>query len=180
MSLLFSFQLMSQYNQWMNQKFYQVAQQLGHGKVQQDQGAFFSSILGTLNHIYVADIIWLRRFAQHPQSYQSLNQLPELSNYKTLSQIVTQDLAILDLCRQELDTIIVNWCLELKAEDLEENLQYFDTKGNLYYKNFGQLIYHFFNHQTHHRGQASTLISQHGLNLGVTDLLKIIPEYIEG
>jgi uncharacterized damage-inducible protein DinB len=175
MSLLSSFRLMSQYNQWMNQKFFQVAQQLGNEKVQQDQGAFFSSILGTLNHIYVADIIWLRRFSQHPQSYQSLNQLPELLSYKELGQIVTQDLAILDLRRQELDMIIVNWCLELKSEDLEMNLQYFDTKGNLYHKNLGQLIYHFFNHQTHHRGQASNLITQQGLNVGITDLLKIIP-----
>ncbi|MGL5836721.1 MAG: DinB family protein [Waterburya sp.] len=175
MSLLSSLQLMSQYNQWMNRKLYQAAQQLGNEKIQQDQGAFFSSILGTLNHIYVADIIWLKRFAQHPQSYQSLNQLPELLSYQALAQIVTQDLAILDLLRQELDMIIVNWCLELKTEDLEENLEYFDTKDNLYHKNFGQLIYHFFNHQTHHRGQASTLISQQGLDLGVTDLLKIIP-----
>jgi uncharacterized damage-inducible protein DinB len=69
MSLLSSLQLMSQYNQWMNQKFYQVAQQLGNEKVQQNQGAFFNSILGTVNHIYVADIIWLRRFSQHAQLY---------------------------------------------------------------------------------------------------------------
>jgi uncharacterized damage-inducible protein DinB len=180
MGLLSSLQLMSQYNQWMNRKLYQTAQQLGNEKIQQDQGAFFNSILGTLNHIYVADIIWLRRFAQHPQSYQSLTQLPELLSYQALAQIVTQDLAILDLRRQELDVIIINWCLELKSEDLAENLQYFDTKGNLYHKNFGQLTYHFFNHQTHHRGQVSTLISQQGLDLGITDLLKIIPEYVEG
>jgi uncharacterized damage-inducible protein DinB len=176
MSLLSSLQLMSQYNQWMNQKFYQVAQQLGNEKIQQDQGAFFGSILGILNHIYVADIIWLRRFFQHSQPYQSLNQLPELSSYTALDQIVTQDLAILAILRQELDIVIVNWCQELKSEDLKDNLQYFDSKGNVYHKNFGQLIYHFFNHQTHHRGQASSLISQQGLDIGITDLLKIIPE----
>jgi uncharacterized damage-inducible protein DinB len=160
MSLLSCLQLMSQYNQWMNQKFYQVA--------------FFGSILGTLNHIYVADIIWLRRFSQHSQPYQSLNQLPELSSYTALDQIVTQDLVDLARRRQELDMVIINWCQELKSEDLENNLQYSDTKGNLYYKNFGQLIYHFFNHQTHHRGQASSLISQQGLDVGITDLLKMI------
>jgi uncharacterized damage-inducible protein DinB len=176
MSLLFSLQLMSQYNQWMNQKIYQVAQQLGNDKIQQDQGAFFGSLFDTLNHIYVADIIWLRRFAQYSKKYQSLNQLPELSNYTTLNQTVVNDLENLNKFRQKLDNIIINWCQEINPKDLEDNLSYIDTQGNSYQKNFGQLIHHFFNHQTHHRGQASTLISQQGLDVGVTDLLRIIPE----
>jgi uncharacterized damage-inducible protein DinB len=176
MSLLSNLQLMSQYNQWMNQKIYQIAQQLGNDKIQQDQGAFFSSLFGTLNHIYVADIIWLRRFAQHSKKYQSINQLQELSSYTELNQTVANDLESLNEFRQELDNIIINWCQEIDPEDLEKNLLYIDTQGNSYQKNFGQLIHHFFNHQTHHRGQASTLINQQGLDMGVTDLLKIIPE----
>lgn len=175
-SLLFNLQLMSQYNQWMNQKVYQTAHKLGEEKIKQDRGAFFGSILGTLNHIYVADIIWLRRFARHPKQYQNLQQLPELDNYTELSQTVADDLKSLDKLRQELDKLIINWCQEIDPEDLESNLQYIDTKGNSYNKNFGQLIHHLFNHQTHHRGQATTLISQEGLDVGVTDLLAIIPE----
>lgn len=176
MSLLSNLQLMSQYNQWMNQKIYQVAQQLGNDQIQQDQGAFFNSLFGTLNHIYVADLIWLRRFAQHQKKYSSLNQLPELSSYTTLNQTVANQIKILNQLRQELDTIIINWCQEVDAQDLEDSLSYTDTKGNIYQKNFGQLIHHFFNHQTHHRGQATTLINQQGLDVGVTDLLKIISE----
>ena len=172
MSLLSNLQLLSQYNQWMNQKVYQAAHQLGDQKIQQDQGAFFGSLLGTLNHIYVADIIWLRRFANHAKQYQSLNQLPELSSYTALDQTVTSTLATLEKSRQELDTIIINWCQEIELKDLAENLQYTDTKGNSYKKNFGQLIHHFFNHQTHHRGQASTLINQQGFDIGVTDPAK--------
>jgi uncharacterized damage-inducible protein DinB len=176
MSLLSNLQLMSQYNQWMNQKIYQAAQQLGNDKIQQDQGAFFGSLWGTLNHIYVADIIWLRRFAQHAKKYSSLNQLPELSSYTTLNHTVANNLESLNQLRQELDNIIISWCQEIDSKDLEDNLLYMDTKKNSYQKNFGQLIHHFFNHQTHHRGQASTLISQQGLDMGVTDLLEIIPE----
>ncbi len=176
MSLLSNLQLMSQYNQLMNQKVYQIAQQLGEQKIQQNQGAFFDSILGTLNHIYVADVIWLRRFAQHSKQYQSLNQLPELNSYQALDQIVSNNLETLTQLRQKLDIIMINWCQEIESQDLESSLLYIDTKGQQYQKNFGQLIQHFFNHQTHHRGQVSTLISQQGLDLGVTDLLMIICE----
>lgn len=176
MSFLSSLQLMSQYNQWMNQKVYQTVGQLEPEELTGDRGAFFGSILGSLNHIYVADVIWLSRFAQHPQKYAALSTLPELPSYKLLDQTVANDLETMTIIRQKLDEIIINWCQELKSEELETNLNYHDTKGNLYRKNFGQLIYHFFNHQTHHRGQVTTLISQQGLDVGVTDLLKLLPE----
>ena len=174
MSFLSNLQLMSQYNQWMNQKIYQAAQQLGNEASQQDRGAFFGSILGTLNHIWVADVIWLRRFSQHPQQYPSLSLLPELSSYTALDQTVADNVETLQKLRQELDKTIIQWCQEIASADLEHSLEYFDTKGNSYNKNFGQLIQHFFNHQTHHRGQVSTLINQQGVDLGVTDLLKLI------
>jgi uncharacterized damage-inducible protein DinB len=176
MCLISNLQLMSHYNQWMNQKIYQASKQLGDEKIKQDQGAFFGSILATLNHIYVADIIWLRRFAQHTRQYQTLNYLPELPSYTVLNQIVAEYLETWYKLRQDLDTLIINWCQEITAIDLTYNLAYTDTKEHLYTKNFGQLIQHFFNHQTHHRGQISTLLNQQGIDLGVTDLLKIIPE----
>ena len=176
MSLLSNLQLMSQYNQWMNRKVYRVAEDLGDKIIKQDRGAFFGSLLGTLNHIYVADIIWLRRFAGYSKQYQSLQRLPTLPDYTSLNQTVAKDLKTLAALRQELDAIIINWCQEIESEDLENSLQYTDTKGNPYRKNFGQLIHNLFNHQTHHRGQASTLISQQGVDLGVTDWLAILPE----
>lgn len=43
-------------------------------------------------------------------------------------------------------------------------------------KLLGSLVLNLFNHQTHHRGQATTLLSQAGLDVGVTDLLALIPE----
>lgn len=176
MGLLLNLQLLSQYNQWMNQKHYQTAQNLGSKAIQENQGAFFESILKTLNHIYIADIIWLRRFAQHPRHYQSLNQLPELPNYQALDQVVTNKIEVLKVLREELDQTILLWCQEIESSDLEKQLAYSDTKGNPYTKDFGQLVQHFFNHQTHHRGQVSTLMYQQGVDIGVTDLLEIIPE----
>ena len=176
MNLLANLQLLSQYNQWLNQKIYLAARQLGNEIIQQDRGAFFGSIFGTLNHIAVADIIWLRRFAQHPQQYKSLQSLPKLHDYTVLNQTVAKDIQQLEKLRENLDLTIIQWCGSIIPTDLDHNLEYADTKGNPYCKNFGQLVQHFFNHQTHHRGQVSTLINQQGIDIGVTDLLKIIPE----
>lgn len=176
MDFVVNLQLMSRYNQLMNQKILSAANHLNSAELKRDRGAFFGSILGSLNHIYVADVIWLRRFAQHPQQYQSLKQLPELSSYTNLRQQIAAELEMMSKIRQQLDEMIIAWCQELSTEDLAISLQYKNTQGQTYRRNFGQLVFHFFNHQTHHRGQISTLLSQQGLDLGVTDLLAIIPE----
>jgi uncharacterized damage-inducible protein DinB len=136
MSLLINLQLMSQYNQWMNQNIFEAAQKLGNDSCRKDQGAFFGSILGTLNHIWVADVIWLTRFAQHAQGYRSLSNLPKLDSYTALDQIIVDNLAGLKKLRQELDNAIIQWCQEIETQDLEHDLQYLDTKGNTYNKNW--------------------------------------------
>jgi uncharacterized damage-inducible protein DinB len=49
-------------------------------------------------------------------------------------------------------------------------------RGEVQKKNFGSLLLHLFNHQTHHRGQVTTLLSQLSIDIGVTDLLECIPD----
>ena len=59
--------LMASYNAAMNNSVYQAARQLPAEELSADRGAFFGSILGTLNHLVNADIIWLKRFSVHPR-----------------------------------------------------------------------------------------------------------------
>lgn len=67
--------LMASYNEWMNTKVFEAAGRLAHEQIVQDRGAFFGSILGTLNHIAVADTIWLRRFSTLPAGRSALKKL---------------------------------------------------------------------------------------------------------
>jgi len=90
-------------------------------RIKMRSGCFFGSILGSLNHIYVADIIWLNRFSHHPQGYLALSQLPKLSSYTVLDQTIANDLETMTRIRQELDEIIINWCQEIIPEELATN-----------------------------------------------------------
>ncbi|MGR0278697.1 DinB family protein [Marinomonas dokdonensis] len=80
MSKMDHFQLMSTYNIRMNRQVYNAALSLPEALREQDMGAFFKSISGTLNHILVGDVIWFSRFAKHSENYLSLCKLPKLSN----------------------------------------------------------------------------------------------------
>jgi|SRR5690554_1841139 len=175
MSLQQHFVLMAEYNQWMNAKVYDAAGNLSKSDLTEDRGAFFGSVLGTLNHIVVGDRIWLKRFAAQPASVESLGEITKLLIPTSLDQMIFENLDELYSHRKWLDEKIIKWISGLTDSDLDFSLSYQNTKGVPATKRFGSLIYHFFNHQTHHRGQVSTLLSQSGEDIGVTDLLALIP-----
>lgn len=179
MNLLSHIQLMSQYNQWMNNQVYEAAAHLSPEKLSEDKGAFFGSILGTLNHLMVADIIWLKRFSVHPAHHLALDKIRTVAHPTSLTQILYSQFPELATERRKLDETIITWCNQLTEFDLQYNLPYKNMKGQPAVKVFGSLILHLFNHQTHHRGQVTTLLFQEGLDVGVTDLLAIIPNDLE-
>lgn len=176
MSLKDQFQLLSIYNRWMNSKVYAAAGRLSATDLAADRGAFFGSILGTLNHIVVADTIWLKRFASHPSSETSLREIADLPDPTRLDQIVFDDFGRLSNHRGWLDQKIVDWIADLSDRDLDSVLSYRKSKDVAINKRYSSLVLHFFNHQTHHRGQVTTLLSQVGEDVGATDLLVQIPE----
>ncbi len=166
--------LMASYNQCMNEKLYKAAFQLPTMELVADRGAFFGSISSTLNHIAVGDTIWLKRFASHPANYKILQQL-SMQSPESLDQILFPEFTLLYDHRKNLDGIIAEWVSTITEADLDCELHYKNMKNVGSTKNFYSLLMHFFNHQTHHRGQVTTLFSQAGMNIGVTDLLAIIP-----
>lgn len=165
------FETYAMYNSRMNSQFYELARELSDKDFNADLGAFFGSVNGTLNHIAVADIIWLKRFAEHPRKYQSLEWIRTMNHPEGLNTILHDSIDRLCVLREKLDLAIIDFTHELNEGDLDISLSYRNTKGLPFVKNMGLLVLHFFNHQTHHRGQVSTLFCQLGKNIGTTDLL---------
>ncbi len=176
MSLKQHFELMATYNQWMNNNVYEASSKLSPAALAEDRHAFFGSILGTLNHVVVADTIWLKRFATHPASSKALGPITELPAPTSLDQVLFEDFGRLHKHRQWMDEQIIHWISGLADADLDYILSYHNIKGAAFNMRLSNLVLHFFNHQTHHRGQASTLLSQAGVDIGVTDLLALIPQ----
>lgn len=166
--------LMATYNQWMNRKVYDTAGTLTHAQLTLDRQAFFGSILGTLNHLMLGDTVWLKRFAEHPAHFAALTPLNGIATPGDLKQLAFANLAELSAHRAWLDQLIIDWANSLHESHLDQHLRYHNMRGVAAEKPFFGLLVHFFNHQTHHRGQVTTLLSQAGVDVGVTDLLALI------
>jgi len=167
--------LMAHYNEWMNTKIYEAASKLSAEELSNNRGAFFGSIMGTLNHIAVADTIWLKRFALLLQTHQELNFIREQSLPHSLDVMLFSTIEELYDYRKLLDSLLSELAKSITASELSQMLSYTNTKGIPATKNLFSLFMHVFNHQTHHRGQVTTLLSQSGLDVGITDLVAIIP-----
>lgn len=168
--------LLAAYNASMNRKLYDAAGALSPADVSADRGAYFGSILGTLNHLVAGDTIWLTRFAQHPSQFVALDHLRKTPAPTSLTQSFGDTLPALLAARLRLDDTITTLAHELRQPDLDQPLTYRNTRGTAFQRHFGSLLLHFFNHQTHHRGQASTLLTQAGARIDDTDLLLLIPD----
>ena len=175
MKITAQFELMARYNRWMNQKIFAAVAKIPPERLFHDRGAFFGSIGGTLNHILVGDIIWIKRFLNHPTRFQALLPISSFDTPTSLDQRLYQDLDSLVHARRNVDQILVDFCDELTCADLDHNLSYSNISGERFTRPFDLLLLHLFNHQTHHRGQTTTLLSQLKIDPGVTDLLELIP-----
>lgn len=162
--------LLASYNATMNTKVYAAAATLSTDALHTDRGAFFGSIMGTLNHIVAGDTIWLQRFLAHPANFPALAAMKEIAAPTGLTHRYSDDIGVLSVHRTRLDAIIEALAADISDADLAQPVSYRNSRGE-FRKNFGSLLLHFFNHQTHHRGQASTLLSQSGVDIGVTDLV---------
>jgi uncharacterized damage-inducible protein DinB len=160
-------QWMARYNRWMNEKIYAACEKLGDEDRKADRGAFFKSIHGTLNHLYWGDTMWLGRFVsgtplakEYPQADIGADIFPDWESLKA--------------ARIAMDADIGTWAATLDDTWLAADFTWYSglTKSTRT-KPAWQLVAHLFNHQTHHRGQVSTLLMQNGVDPGVTDLMRM-------
>jgi len=135
------------YNGWANRRLYAAAAQLSDEQYRADRGAFFGSVHGTLNHLLVADRIWMRRLTGSGEAPARLDA------------ILFETLDALDAARQAEDARIVAFVDGLGPDDLSADLSYRNSAGQAYAQPLASVLDHLFNHQTHHRGQVHCLIS---------------------
>lgn len=159
----------ARYNREFNARLFAVVAELSDADRKKDMGAFFGSIHATLNHILLADRIWLGRFAAAFPELGSLHGAAVVREFSSLRQELCADFAALQRERIATDEVITDWAAELTDELLSATMSYRNSRGELREHPAWIAVAHLFNHQTHHRGQITTLLNQLGRDVGVTD-----------
>ncbi len=158
--------LMARYNAWQNTGLRRMVAAMDPAALTADRGAFFGSIMATLNHLLWADQIWLHRLAGHPAPQGGIAQ----------SVTLTPTAAVWGAERFRTDGRLTLWAEGLRAVDLVGDLSWYSgTAGRQVSRPLGLIVTHLFNHQTHHRGQVHAMLTAAGQRPGDTDLF-LMPE----
>jgi uncharacterized damage-inducible protein DinB len=141
------FRRFARYNAWANRRLYEVCAALSREDYRARRPSFFGSIHATLNHILVGDRVWMGRFEGVP------------SGIERLDQILYDELADLTPARETEDARILGFVGGLGEDAFAGTLRYRNMAGEPQETPLGWTLAHFFNHQTHHRGQVHGMLS---------------------
>jgi uncharacterized damage-inducible protein DinB len=156
---------MAAYNAEMNRRLYDAAARLAPRARALDRGAFWQSIQGTLAHILWGDTVWMSRFDGWPK--------PSVSAKEASSGAI--DFAALYDARRDADARISDWAGRMTPQWLDGEWRWYSGAAQRELRMpKSLLVTHFFNHQTHHRGQAHAMITAAGEQTGDTDLFLVI------
>ncbi len=154
------FLMMAAYNAWANAQVYEAAAGLSQEEFRRDTGAFFRSMMGTLNHLLVTDRVWLHRFSGEGDAP------------KRLDLILFEDFPGLRKARQAEDQRIKHWIESRSEDDLNGRFTYTTiTDMRRVSQRLAPALHHLFNHQTHHRGQAHMILTVLGRPSLALDLI---------
>jgi len=153
---------MARYNRWQNENLYQAADDLSETARREDRGAFFRSIHETLTHILWGDGMWMSRFAGLPK--------PDCPIADSGSYI--EDWQTLCTERKAMDEQIIDWSRSVAPDWFAGELRWLSgATGREMLEPKEKLVTHFFNHQTHHRGQVHAMLTAAGAKPHDTDLM---------
>ncbi len=142
-----NFRQLAGYNHWANRRLYAAALQLPEERYRAPTGVFFGSLHGTLNHLLLADRVWLKRLTgegEHPNR---------------LDAILYEDRNELARARMAEDKRLIGIVARYGEADLATQLAYRNMAGTPQQQPLQEVLLHLFNHQTHHRGQAHACLS---------------------
>lgn len=145
------FMMMASYNAWANNRLFDAAGVLSPEEWQRETGAFFKSMMATLNHLLASDRIWLKRMTGKGDAPNNLDA------------IIHRELDLLRAARLDEDRRIIEWIDSLSEDALRGRFSYLTiSELRTVSQRLAPALAHLFNHQTHHRGQAHAILTTLG------------------
>jgi uncharacterized damage-inducible protein DinB len=156
------FKLFARYNRIANERLYEACGQLDAAEYQRQRAGSFGSVHNLLNHILLGDRIWMSRFRGGGKTTPPLNS------------ILYDDFAELRVARAAEDAGIEAFFDQARESFFGQTIVYRNSLGKDYVDAVPSVVLHFFNHQTHHRGQIHVMLAQTNVKPPSLDMHRIL------
>ena len=146
-----------EFMKWADDTLFAALSTAPHDQLTQDRGSSFKSLFDTLNHVYLAELVWFKRIqGQHDTKIADLESPP--------------DLTALGQAWPSLHQSWIDWSRPLSLEDWTKPMILRSPQGEFPLPHW-QLVMHLVNHGSYHRGQLATMLRQAGIKPPGTDLI---------
>lgn len=143
--------LLFDYNEWANDRVARAAGKAGaEVLLAKTQAQSYGSLRGTLLHIVDAEYAWRTLFETGAPPASELAE----ADFPTLEAIEAR--------RREEESRLGRFVASLTDDDLDGTLRYRIETGATRERVLWHCLVHLVNHGTHHRGQASATLREHG------------------
>ena len=163
--------LLARYNKKTNEDMNVFLEPLTDKQWRHPFVGYYPNILSLCNHLYIADFNWLKRF-QNLRDF-SYRQAPLFENSYTFDMNVVEPRGYASM-RKELDELLLKLADEVTSEDFEQTLKWKNFRDEDQARQFGGVLLHMFNHQTHHRGMISVYLEHLGKDNDYSNLLFMV------
>jgi uncharacterized damage-inducible protein DinB len=160
--MLDAFRMLARYNRIANARLYEQCAKLDLLEYRRERQGSFGSIHSLLNHMLLGDRIWMSRFAGGGSTTPPLNS------------ILFETFVELSAARAEQDAMIEAFFEKVAEDFLAWSFPYVNSQGKHYVETASVAVLHFFNHQTHHRGQIHVMLSQTPVRPPSLDMHRIL------
>ncbi len=137
-----------QYSAWASRRLLEASLKLDPEQFTRDLGVANKSVRGTLEHIMMADRVWIARILG-----------------------ITIEPEALETQWPQIQQRWADFAAGMSDADLSRVISYKDLKGNPYQTPLWQIVLHVVNHGTLHRGQVMAMFRQLGVAPPPTDLI---------
>jgi uncharacterized damage-inducible protein DinB len=147
-----------EFNAWANRRILGVVAALTPEQFTKELGSSFSSVKGTLIHIFGVEWVWLERLQG-----RSPAAIPDVKEFVELPKLAAR--------YEEHEANLLRYVCNISQAELEEVMEYKTLSFGPGKNPRWQMIHHVVNHGTYHRGQVVALLRQLGAKGVGTDLI---------
>jgi uncharacterized damage-inducible protein DinB len=167
-----------EYNKITNEKLFGILDKISLEKLNLENGSYFNTVTGILNHIIITCILWMQRIKTFFKNYNSLQNDILNKQINSISQIISHDYSEIVNIIKEIDLIFVSLIKEINEDELNKNFIYMDTKNKENTKEFGLVLFHILNHIVHHRGQISQILDSWEIENDYSNLISAFDRFL--
>jgi uncharacterized damage-inducible protein DinB len=150
--------MLARYKAWADEVFFDGVAALPPGEAEKERKTLFKTIIGTLNHSYVVDLIWQAHLERREHGFKARNVL------------LHPELTLLRAAQRKVNDWFIDWVGAQNDMSLDEVVPFTFVSGTQASMRRGEMFLHVVTHGSYHRGWVAEMFFEAGARPPQPDL----------